>query len=569
MDAGNLLKPLLARGELHCIGATTLKEYREYIEKDPALERRFQKVQVNEPTVEDTVSILRGLKDRFEVHHRVSISDRAIVAAASLSDRYITDRFLPDKAIDLIDEACATIRTEIDSLPEEVDRISRRVTQLEIEEAALKKEKDENSKQRLEALQKELANLKDELNVLKLQWEKEKQVIHGVADLKKELEGARRALEDAQARGEYEKAAELQYGKIPSLEKQIAEVEAMQRDESGKETRLLRENVTEEEIAEIISRWTGIPIAKLVQGEREKLLNLKQELKRRVMGQDDAIDLVGDAIIRARAGIKDPHRPIGSFLFLGPTGVGKTEIAKALAEFLFDSEEHIVRIDMSEYMEKHAVSRLVGAPPGYVGYEEGGQLTEAIRRKPYSIVLLDEIEKAHPDVFNILLQILDDGRITDSQGRTVDFKNTIIIMTSNIGSHILLENSDFEQAQEQVLEVLRDYFKPELLNRIDEIITFNPLSESIIYQIVDKFIAQLNARLAEQRITVRLTDAAHAYVAEAGFDSVYGARPLKRFIQRTLETKIARALIAGEIEMDTTVVVDAVDGEIVLSYEKE
>ena len=568
MDAGNLLKPLLARGELHCIGATTLKEYREYIEKDPALERRFQKVQVNEPTVEDTVSILRGLKDRFEVHHRVSISDRAIVAAATLSDRYITDRFLPDKAIDLIDEACATIRTEIDSLPEEVDRISRRVTQLEIEEAALKKEKDENSKQRLETLQKELANLKDELNVLKLQWEKEKQAIHGVADLKKELEGARRSLEEAQARGEYEKAAELQYGKIPSLEKQIAEVEEMQRDESGKETRLLRENVTEEEIAEIISRWTGIPIAKLVQGEREKLLNLKEELKRRVMGQDDAIDLVGDAIIRARAGIKDPHRPIGSFLFLGPTGVGKTEIAKALAEFLFDSEEHIVRIDMSEYMEKHAVSRLVGAPPGYVGYEEGGQLTEAIRRKPYSIVLLDEIEKAHPDVFNILLQILDDGRITDSQGRTVDFKNTIIIMTSNIGSNILLENSDFESAQEQVLEVLRDYFKPELLNRIDEIITFNPLSESIIYQIVDKFIAQLNARLAEQRITVQLTDAAHAYMAEAGFDSIYGARPLKRFIQRTLETKIARALIAGEIEMDTTVIVDAVDGEIVLSYEK-
>lgn len=568
MDAGNLLKPLLARGELHCIGATTLKEYREYIEKDPALERRFQKVQVNEPTVEDTVSILRGLKDRFEVHHRVSISDRAIVAAATLSDRYITDRFLPDKAIDLIDEACATIRTEIDSLPEEVDRISRRVTQLEIEEAALKKEKDENSKQRLETLQKELANLKDELKVLKLQWEKEKQAIHGVADLKKELEGARRALEDAQARGEYEKAAELQYGKIPSLEKQIAEVETMQHDESGKEGRLLRENVTEEEIAEIISRWTGIPIAKLVQGEREKLLNLKDELKRRVMGQDDAIDLVGDAIIRARAGIKDPHRPIGSFLFLGPTGVGKTEIAKALAEFLFDSEEHIVRIDMSEYMEKHAVSRLVGAPPGYVGYEEGGQLTEAIRRKPYSIVLLDEIEKAHPDVFNILLQILDDGRITDSQGRTVDFKNTIIIMTSNIGSHILLENPDFEQAQEQVLEVLRDYFKPELLNRIDEIITFNPLSESIIYQIVDKFIAGLNHRLEEQRITVRLTDAAHAYVAEAGFDSVYGARPLKRFIQRTIETKLARALIAGDIEMDTTVIVDAVDGNIELSYEK-
>ena len=386
--------------------------------------------------------------------------------------------------------------------------------------------------------------------------------------MKKELELARRQLEDAQARGEYEKAAELQYGKIPGLEKQIAEVEAMQQDEAGKENRLLRENVTEEEIGEIISRWTGIPVAKLVQGEREKLLNLKEDLRRRVMGQDAAIDLVGDAIIRARAGIKDPHRPIGSFLFLGPTGVGKTEIAKALAEFLFDSEEHIVRIDMSEYMEKHAVSRLVGAPPGYVGYEEGGQLTEAVRRKPYSIVLLDEIEKAHPDVFNILLQILDDGRITDSQGRTVDFKNTIIIMTSNIGSHILLENPDFEQAQEQVLDVLREYFKPELLNRIDEIITFNPLSSSIIYQIVDKFIAQLNARLTEQRIHVVLTDAAHEYVASAGFDSVYGARPLKRFIQRTIETKLARALIAGQIEMDTTVVVDVQDGEIVLKFEK-
>ena len=498
----------------------------------------------------------------------MSISDRAIVAAATLSDRYITDRFLPDKAIDLIDEACATIRTEIDSLPEELDRINRRVMQLEIEEAALKKETDEFSKQRLHTLQKELADLKDELNVLKLQWEKEKQAIHGVADLKKELELARRQLEDAQARGEYEKAAELQYGKIPGLEKQIAEVEAMQQDEAGKENRLLRENVTEEEIGEIISRWTGIPVAKLVQGEREKLLNLKEDLRRRVMGQDAAIDLVGDAIIRARAGIKDPHRPIGSFLFLGPTGVGKTEIAKALAEFLFDSEEHIVRIDMSEYMEKHAVSRLVGAPPGYVGYEEGGQLTEAVRRKPYSIVLLDEIEKAHPDVFNILLQILDDGRITDSQGRTVDFKNTIIIMTSNIGSHILLENPDFEQAQEQVLDVLREYFKPELLNRIDEIITFNPLSSSIIYQIVDKFIAQLNARLTEQRIHVVLTDAAHEYVASAGFDSVYGARPLKRFIQRTIETKLARALIAGQIEMDTTVVVDVQDGEIVLKFEK-
>ncbi|MCL1948522.1 MAG: AAA family ATPase, partial [Turicibacter sp.] len=408
MDAGNLLKPMLARGELHCIGATTLKEHREYIEKDPALERRFQKVQVNEPTVEDTISILRGLKERFEVHHRVSISDRAIVAAASLSDRYITDRFLPDKAIDLIDEACATIRTEIDSLPEELDRIARRVTQLEIEEAALRKENDDNSKSRLESLQEELANLKDEMNVLKMQWEKEKQAIHGVADLKKELEIARRQLEEAQGTGQYEKAAELQYGTIPGLERQIAEVENVQQEDSS-EKRLLRENVTEEEIAEIIARWTGIPVSKLVQGEREKLLSLKTDLMKRVAGQEGAIDLVGDAIIRARAGIKDPQRPIGSFLFLGPTGVGKTEIAKALAEFLFDSEEHIVRIDMSEYMEKHAVSRLVGAPPGYVGYEEGGQLTEAIRRKPYSIVLLDEIEKAHPDVFNILLQILDDG----------------------------------------------------------------------------------------------------------------------------------------------------------------
>ena len=564
MDAGNLLKPLLARGELRCIGATTLKEHREYIEKDPALERRFQKVQINEPTVEDTVSILRGLKERFEVHHRISISDAAIVAAAFMSDRYITDRFLPDKAIDLIDEASATIRTEIDSLPEELDRIGRRVTQLEIEEAALKKESDENSKKRLETLQQELENLKEELNLLKLQWEQEKQAIHGVADLKTELELARRQLEDAQASGEYEKAAELQYGRIPQLTKQIAEVEAINQSAADRDKRLLRENVTEEEIAEIISKWTGIPVAKLVQGEREKLLNLKADIKRRVAGQEAAIDLVGDAIMRARAGIKDPNRPIGSFLFLGPTGVGKTELAKALAEFLFDSEEHVIRIDMSEYMEKHAVSRLIGAPPGYVGYEEGGQLTEAIRRKPYSIVLLDEIEKAHPDVFNILLQILDDGRITDSHGRTVDFKNAIIIMTSNIGSQILLEERDFELAKEQVNGILRDYFKPELLNRIDEIITFNPLSSAIIYQIVDKFIAGLNARLAEERIVVRLTEAAHEFVAKEGFDPVYGARPLKRFIQRTIETKIARALIGGEILPNMTVIVDVVNDEIVL-----
>lgn len=563
MDAGNLLKPMLARGELHCIGATTLKEHREYIEKDPALERRFQKVQVNEPTVEDTISILRGLKERFEVHHRVSISDRAIVAAASLSDRYITDRFLPDKAIDLIDEACATIRTEIDSLPEELDRIARRVTQLEIEEAALNKENDDNSKARLETLQEELANLKDEMNLLKMQWEKEKQAIHGVADLKKELEAARRQLEEAQGTGQYEKAAELQYGTIPGLEKQIADVETAQTEETS-EKRLLRENVTEEEIAEIIARWTGIPVSKLVQGEREKLLHLKEDLMRRVAGQEGAIDLVGDAIIRARAGIKDPQRPIGSFLFLGPTGVGKTEIAKALAEFLFDSEEHIVRIDMSEYMEKHAVSRLVGAPPGYVGYEEGGQLTEAIRRKPYSIVLLDEIEKAHPDVFNILLQILDDGRITDSQGRTVDFKNTIIIMTSNIGSHILLENPNFEEAKTEVLDVLKNYFKPELLNRIDEIITFNPLSKEVLNQIVDKFVGLLNKRLAEQRISIELTPSAHELIAEEGYDPQYGARPLRRFIQRAVETQVAHGIIAGKIVPDMNVVIDAVEGELVI-----
>ena len=569
MDAGNLLKPLLARGELRCIGATTLKEHREYIEKDPALERRFQKVQVAEPTVEDTISILRGLKERFEVHHRVSILDAAIVAAASMSDRYITDRFLPDKAIDLIDEASATIRTEIDSLPEELDRIGRRVTQLEIEEAALGKEQDENSKKRLESLQEELSNLKEELNLMRLQWEQEKKAIHGVADLKTELELAKRRLEESQNAGNYEWAAELQYGEIPRLEKQIVDAEAAGAMNGDKDKRLLRENVTEEEIADIVSKWTGIPVAKLVQGEREKLLHLKDDIRARVSGQDPAIDVVGDAIIRARAGIKDPHRPIGSFLFLGPTGVGKTELAKALAACLFDSEEHVVRIDMSEYMEKHAVSRLVGAPPGYVGYEEGGQLTEAIRRKPYSIVLLDEIEKAHPDVFNILLQILDDGRITDSHGRTVDFKNTIIIATSNIGSQVLLEESNFDVAKKQVENTLRDYFKPELLNRIDEIITFNPLSPEIIYQIVDKFIALLNKRLKDDRILIKLTKAAHQFVADQGFDSVYGARPLKRFIQRTIETKVAHAIIAGEIVTDTTVMVDVIDDELVLRTESD
>jgi len=567
MDAGNLLKPLLARGELRCIGATTLKEHREYIEKDPALERRFQKVQVSEPTVEDTISILRGLKERFEVHHRVSITDAAIVSAATLSDRYITDRFLPDKAIDLIDEACATIRTEIDSLPEELDRIGRRTTQLEIEEAALKKETDENSKKRLEDLQVELSNLKDELNLMKLQWEQEKLAIHGIADLKAELESSKWQLEDAQNTGNYELAAQLQYGKIPELEKQISAAEVAGDMNGSPDKRLLRENVRSEEIADIISKWTGIPVTKLVQGEREKLLHLKEDIKRRVSGQDPAIDVVGDAIIRARAGIKDPHRPIGSFLFLGPTGVGKTELAKALAENLFDSEEHVVRIDMSEYMEKHAVSRLVGAPPGYVGYEEGGQLTEAVRRKPYSIILLDEIEKAHPDVFNLLLQILDDGRITDSHGRTVDFKNTLVIMTSNIGSQILLEETDFAKAKTQVEGTLRDYFKPELLNRIDEIITFNPLSEAVIYQIVDKFIELLNNRLKDDRIVITLTEKAHELVAREGFDPVYGARPLKRFIQRAIETKVAHGIIAGDIMPDMTVTVDAVDEELVLNYE--
>ena len=564
MDAGNLLKPLLARGELRCIGATTLKEHREYIEKDPALERRFQKVQVAEPTVEDTISILRGLKERFEIHHRITISDASIVAAATMSDRYITDRFLPDKAIDLIDEASATIRTEIDSLPEELDRIERRVTQLEIEEAALKKETDENSKKRLEFLQIELVNLKDELNLMRLQWEQEKLAIHGVADLKAELEIARRKLEEAQGSGDYERAAQLQYGEIPKLEKLIIDADNASNMNGDPDKRLLRENVTEEEIADIISRWTGIPVAKLVQGEREKLLHLKDDIKRRVSGQDQAIDVISDAIIRARAGIKDPHRPIGSFLFLGPTGVGKTELAKAMAEFLFDSEEHVVRIDMSEYMEKHAVSRLVGAPPGYVGYEEGGQLTEAIRRKPYSIVLLDEIEKAHPDVFNILLQILDDGRITDSHGKTVDFKNTIIIMTSNIGSEILLEEPDFAVAKTQVESILRNYFKPELLNRIDEIITFNPLSPEIIFQIVNKFIELLNKRLKNDRITIKLTKEAHDFAASEGYDPVYGARPLKRFIQRTIETKIAHAIIAGDITPDTDVLIDVEDSEIIL-----
>ncbi|WP_028402566.1 ATP-dependent chaperone ClpB [Ectobacillus panaciterrae] len=568
MDAGNMLKPMLARGELHCIGATTLDEYRKYIEKDPALERRFQQVLVEEPTVEDTVSILRGLKERFEIHHGVNIHDRAIVAAATLSDRYISDRFLPDKAIDLVDEACATIRTEIDSLPTELDEVTRRMMQLEIEEAALSKETDEASKLRLQTLQRELAELKDKAHTMRAQWQQEKEEIQTVRGLREQLERLRRELEEAEGNYDLNKAAELRHGRIPALEKELkqAEEETMQKQS---ENRLLREEVTEEEIASIVSRWTGIPVTKLVEGEREKLLRLEQILSDRVVGQEEAVQLVADAVLRARAGIKDPNRPIGSFIFLGPTGVGKTELAKTLAQSLFDSEEQIIRIDMSEYMEKHAVSRLIGAPPGYVGYEEGGQLTEAVRRKPYSVILLDEIEKAHPEVFNILLQMLDDGRVTDSQGRTVDFKNTVIIMTSNIGSHYLLEGLDEdgsikEEAREQVMSQLRGHFRPEFLNRVDEIILFKPLTTKEITRIVDKIMSELQGRLTERHITLRLTDEAKTFVAEAGFDPAYGARPLKRYIQRQIETKLARALIAGTIRDNSTVAVDAENGELVV-----
>lgn len=560
MDAGNLLKPMLARGELHCIGATTLNEYRKYIEKDAALERRFQKVLIDEPNVEDTISILRGLKERFEMHHGVKISDNAIVAAATLSDRYITDRFLPDKAIDLIDEACAMIRIEVDSMPEELDQITRRIMQLEIEAAALKKERDEISKERLRNLQEELANLKEKHGEMKAQYEKEKQAIKGVQDLKTKLDQARHDLEMAESIYDLNKAAELKYGVIPSLEKQIKALS--EKNEAIEHDRLLREHVTENEIAEVISRWTGIPVHKLVQGEREKLLQLSEILERRVKGQDEALRLVTEAIIRARAGIRDPKKPIGSFLFLGPTGVGKTEVARSLAEALFDSEDHIIRIDMSEYGEKFSVSRLIGAPPGYVGYEEGGQLTEAVRRKPYSIVLLDEIEKAHPEVYNILLQILDDGRITDSLGKTVDFKNTIIIMTSNIGSQYLLEYGNNESAHRLIDEEVKKHFKPELLNRIDEIIHFNSLDEYIVIEIVKKFIDELQERLKSQYITIHLTDEAIYQIAMTGFDPVYGARPLKRYIQRTIETQIAKKIISGEIKPHDEVLIEVVNGII-------
>jgi ATP-dependent Clp protease ATP-binding subunit ClpB len=568
MDAGNMLKPMLARGELHCIGATTLDEYRKYIEKDPALERRFQQVLAEEPTVEDTISILRGLKERFEIYHGVNIHDRAIVAASVLSDRYISDRFLPDKAIDLVDEACATIRTEIDSMPTELDEVTRRIMQLEIEEAALGKETDRGSQERLKTLQRELSDLKEVASGMRAKWEKEKEDIHKVRDLREHLERLRRELEEAEGNYDLNKAAELRHGKIPAIEKELKEAEEMGAH-NKQENRLLREEVSEEEIADIVSRWTGIPVAKLVEGEREKLLRLEQILSERVIGQEEAVSLVSDAVLRARAGIKDPNRPIGSFIFLGPTGVGKTELAKTLAQSLFDSEEQMIRIDMSEYMEKHAVSRLIGAPPGYVGYEEGGQLTEAVRRKPYSVVLLDEIEKAHPEVFNILLQMLDDGRITDSQGRTVDFKNTVIIMTSNIGSAHLLDGleedgSIKEESRDLVMGQLRGHFRPEFLNRVDEIILFKPLTTNEIKGIVDKIVKELQGRLADRHITVELTDAAKEFVVEAGFDPMYGARPLKRYVQRQVETKLARELIAGTITDNSHVVVDVENNELVV-----
>nr|WP_263328348.1 ATP-dependent chaperone ClpB [Neobacillus sp. Marseille-Q6967] len=563
MDAGNMLKPMLARGELHCIGATTLDEHRKYIEKDPALERRFQQVLVQEPDVEDTISILRGLKERFEVHHGVKIHDQALVAAATLSDRYITDRFLPDKAIDLVDEACALIRTEIDSMPTELDKVTRRVMQLEIEEAALRKEQDEASRQRLEALLKELAELKDQMNTMKAQWLQEKQGIQKLQEQREQLEKLRRELQQAEDKYDLNRAAELRHGLIPLAEKELREME----ETISKNERLLREEVTGEEISNIVSRWTGIPLTKLVEGEREKLLRLESLLHERVVGQNEAVQLVADAVLRARAGIKDPKRPIGSFLFLGPTGVGKTELAKALAESLFDSEDQIVRIDMSEYMEKHAVSRLIGAPPGYVGYEEGGQLTEAVRRRPYSVILMDEIEKAHPEVFNILLQALDDGRITDSQGRIVDFKNTVIIMTSNIGSNFLLGRNENEieisdDTRDKVLGQLRMHFRPEFLNRIDETILFKPLSLTEIKEIVVKMMKELQARLKDQHITVTVTDDAKAFIAKNGFDPIYGARPLKRFIQRNIETKLARAIIAGNVHDRSTVNIKVENGEL-------
>ena len=567
MDAGNLLKPLLARGELHCIGATTLNEYRQYIEKDAALERRFQPVMVNEPTVEDAVAILRGLKERYEVFHGVKITDGAIVAAATLSDRYITDRFLPDKAIDLIDEACALIRTEMDSMPTELDVISRKIIQHEIEEAALKKEEDELSRARLADIQKELAEMRDEFNAGKAKWENEKNAIGKVQKLREDLEQANAQLEKAQREYDLEKAAQLQYGTIPALQKQLQEEEAIAANQ--KENQLLRDKVTEEEIARIVERWTGIPVAKLMEGEREKLLHLEDILHQRVVGQDEAVRLVSEAILRSRAGIADPNKPIGSFLFLGPTGVGKTELAKTLSEALFDSEKNLIRIDMSEYMEKFSVSRLIGAPPGYVGYEEGGQLTEVVRRHPYSVILFDEVEKAHPDVFNVLLQVLDDGRITDSQGRTVDFKNTVIILTSNLGSQFLLDGIQpdgeiSEEARNQVQELLRRSFRPEFLNRLDEIVFYKPLTKDNIFHIIDLQLDSLNRRLEDKRLRVVLTDAAKDLVLESAYDPMYGARPLRRYLQHTVENLVGRKIIAGEVTPDSTITVDRQGDELVI-----
>ncbi len=573
MDAGNLLKPMLARGELHCIGATTLDEYREYIEKDPALERRFQPVMVNEPTVEDTISILRGLKERYEVYHGVKIQDAALIAAATLSDRYITDRFLPDKAIDLVDEACAMVKTELDSMPAELDEMNHRITQLQIEEASLKKETDELSKQRLATLEKEMAELRDSFNSKKAQWENEKNAVNKVQSLRAEVESTKAEIEKATRTGDYAKAGELQYGKLPTLQKQLEEEEKIA--EAKKESSLLRDRVTDDEIARIVARWTGIPVSKLVEGEREKLLRLPDTLHQRVIGQDEAVQKVADAILRSRAGIANPNRPIGSFLFLGPTGVGKTELAKALAQALFDDEKNMVRIDMTEYMEKFSVSRLIGAPPGYVGYEEGGQLTEAVRRHPYSVVLFDEVEKAHPDVFNILLQVLDDGRITDSQGRTVDFKNTVIILTSNLGSDLILEdleksramgkNELSEEAKNAIDQLLKRQFRPEFLNRLDDIVYYKSLTKQEIGSIVDLMLADLRRRLADKQLNLVVTDAAKNAIIDGGYDPIYGARPLKRYIQAHVETMIAKEIIGGSHAAGDILTVDAdAEGKLVL-----
>ena len=573
MDAGNLLKPMLARGELHCIGATTLNEYRKYIEKDAALERRFQPVMVSEPTVEDTISILRGLKERYEVFHGVKISDQALIAAATLSNRYISDRFLPDKAIDLVDEACATIRTEMDSMPQELDDVRRRIMQHEIEEAALKKEDDALSRERLSVIQKELADMREQFNAMKARWENEKNSIGKVQKLREEIEHMGGEIAEAERNYDLNRAAELKYGKLPQLQKELAEQEKIA-EEAKSDSTLLRDKVTEEEIARIVARWTGIPVSKLMEGERENLLHLYDTLHERVIGQDEAVEKVCEAILRSRAGIQNPNRPIGSFLFLGPTGVGKTELAKALAQALFDDEKNMVRIDMSEYMEKHSVSRLIGAPPGYVGYDEGGQLTEAVRRRPYCVVLFDEVEKAHPDVFNVLLQVLDDGRITDSQGRTVDFKNTIIILTSNLGSSAILDGIDengniTETARKQVEGMLKTQFRPEFLNRLDEIVFYKPLTRNEIDKIVDLQVADLNRRLSDKQLTMHLTPAARSYIVAQGYDPIYGARPLKRFMQRAVETLIARKLIAEDVQPRTDLLVDYDGDKLVIDAEPE